>query len=137
MMDLNENRDDAMEMESNEENTVENIHQMLDSKAEFDETWEMLDTITAYISADKKQNYINLKEMFANFIKHDEKRDVSINELKIAKTKLENLEQKTKDDKKEIENLRKKIKEQDAELSKAVEFRHDALGEEKNFYVYI
>ena len=136
-MDLNENRDDTMEIESSEENTAENIQKMLDSKAEFDETWEMLDTFTAFISADKKQKYTNLKDTFGNFIKHGEKRDADINELKIAKTKLENLEQKTKDDKKEIENLRKKIKEQDAELSKAVEFRHDALGEEKNFYVYI
>ena len=121
-MDLNENRDDTMEMESSEENTAENIQKMLDSKAEFDETWEMLDTFTAFISADKKQKYTNLKDTFGNFIKHDEKRDVAINELEIAKTKLEYLEQKTKDDKKEIENLRKKIEEQDAELAGAVEF---------------
>ena len=132
-MDLNENRDDTMEMESSEKNTAENIQKMLDSKAEFDETWEMLDTFTAFISADKKQKYTNLRNTFANFIKHGEKRDAAINELKIATTKLEDLEQKTKDDKKEIENLRKKIEEQDAELAGAVEFRHDAEGEDVKF----
>ena len=73
-MNLNENRDDAVEMESSEENinTTENIQQMLNSKAKIDETWGMLDSFAALISEDKKQDYINLKEMFASFVKHAE-----------------------------------------------------------------
>ena len=71
-MDLNENRDDAMETGSSEENTAENIQKMLDSKAEFDVTWKMLDNFAAFIAEDKKQNYADLKNAFGNFIKHAE-----------------------------------------------------------------
>ena len=74
MMNLNENRDDAVEMESSEENinTAQIIRQMLTSKAKFDETWGMLDNLTAFMDANKKQDYTNLKEAFANFIKYAE-----------------------------------------------------------------
>ena len=135
-MDLYENRDDDMETESSEEDTAINTQKMLDSKAGFEETWKMLDNFAAFISEDKKQNYANLKDTFRNFIKHAEKRDAAINELNIAKLKLEDLEQEKKNNKEEIENLRKKIEEQNDELSKGVEFRHDALGEKK-FFIYM
>ena len=71
-MDLDENQDDAMEMGSSEENIAQNIQQMLNSKAEFDETWKMLDNFAALIAEDKKQNYINLKDTFVNIIKYAE-----------------------------------------------------------------
>ena len=73
-MNLNENRDDAVEMESSEENinSAQIIRQMVTSKAKFNETWGMLDNLTAFMADDKKQDYINLKEMFASFIKHAE-----------------------------------------------------------------
>ena len=71
-MDFDENQDDAMEMGSSEENTAQIIQQMLTSKAEFDDTWRVLDTLTTFIFDDKKQSYTNLKETFANFIKYAE-----------------------------------------------------------------
>ena len=73
-MNLNENRDDAVEMESSEENinTAQIIQQMITSKAAFDDTWKMFDNFAALISDDKKQSYTNLKETFANFIKYAE-----------------------------------------------------------------
>ena len=55
-------------------------------------------------------------------------RDAAVSELKIAKTKLEDFEQQMKEAKKTIEDLRKKNEDQNAQLSDAVEFRHDAEG---------
>ena len=63
-------------------------------------------------------------------LKNIKERDDAISELNIAKTKLEELEQQRKDDKQEIENLRKENEKQNTELSDAVDFRIEALGEE-------
>ena len=69
-------------------------------------------------------------------LKNIKERDDAISELDNVKTKLEDLKQEKKNDKEEIENLRKKIEEQNDELSKGVEFRHDAIGEKK-FYIHV
>ena len=60
-------------------------------------------------------------------VKNIKERDDAISELNDVKTKLEELEQT-------IKGLQKKNEEQNAQLSDAVEFRHNALGEEKIFH---
>ena len=71
-MDLDKNHDDAMEMGSSEENITLNIRQVLKLKAEFDDLWPVLDTLTTFIEADKKKNYSNLKDIFTNIVKYAE-----------------------------------------------------------------
>ena len=71
-MDLDKNHDDAMEMGSSEENITQNIQQMLKLKVEFDDLWPVLDTLTTFIEADKKQSYATLKDIFANIVKYAE-----------------------------------------------------------------
>ena len=63
-------------------------------------------------------------------VKNIKERDDAISELNDVKTKLEELEQTIKD-------LQKKNEEQNAQLSDAVEFRHDALGEENFLFMYM
>ena len=83
------------------------------------ETRANLDERQKQLNHEVKSRLKNLKE-----------RDDAISELKNVKTKLEELEQQRKDDKQEIENLRKENEKQNTELSDAVDFRIEALGEE-------
>ena len=70
-MDFIANRNDAMDVETSEEDKAEEkILEILQGRKEFEETWKMLDNFAALISEDKKQNYTNLKAAFENFTKH-------------------------------------------------------------------
>ena len=83
-MNINKNHDDAMEMGSSEENITQNIQQMLKLKTEFDDLWPVLDTLTTFIEADKKQSYVHLKDVITNVVKYAEefpKISGSVNEI--------------------------------------------------------
>ena len=83
------------------------------------ETWANLEKRQKEHNHEVKSRLKNIKE-----------RDAAVNELKNAKTKLEDFEQQMKEAKETIEDLRKKNEEQNAQLSNAVEYRHDAKGKE-------
>ena len=53
-------RDDAMDMETSEEDVERKITEILEFQNEFKETWKMLDEMTKYIAVDNKLNYENL-----------------------------------------------------------------------------
>ena len=77
-------QDDAMETGLNKDNIVQNIQQMLNSKAEFDDLWVVLDSLTTFITVDKKQNYVHLKDVITNVVKYAEefpKISGSVNEI--------------------------------------------------------
>ena len=65
-------QDDAMEMGLNEDNIVQNIQTMLNSKTEFDALWVVLDSLTTFIEADKKQLYVHLKDVITNVVNYAE-----------------------------------------------------------------
>ena len=65
-------QDDAMEMGLNEDNIVQNIQTMLNSKTEFDALWLVLDSLTTFIEADKKQLYVHLKDVITNVVNYAE-----------------------------------------------------------------
>ena len=70
-MDFVENRNDAMDVETSEEDkTEEKILEILQNPEEFKETWEMLDNSVKYMALEHKQKYAKLKEAFENFTKH-------------------------------------------------------------------
>ena len=69
-MDFVENRNDAMDVETSEEDFEGKILEVLQDRKEFKETWTMLDSLTVYITGEPKRNYENLKAAFENFTKH-------------------------------------------------------------------